>query len=50
MSLLVNEVTTETYNFVSVILNYNKTGATIAALLPSAFFVVISAKTIFRPS
>ena len=30
-----------------VILNYNKTGATIAALLPSAFSVVISAKTQF---
>ena len=47
------QVTTETYNFVSVTLNSNRVGATIAggSLIFPAALTVISAKAhIFRPS
>ena len=47
MSFSFDKVTTGTYNFVSGISNVNTTGATIAGLLTSASFVVISAKTQF---
>ena len=47
MSFSFDKVTTGTYNFVSVILNSNPVGATIAGLSPSASLVVISAKTQF---
>ena len=41
------KVTTGTYNFVSVILNSNLVGATIAGLPPCVYLTVISAKTQF---
>ena len=44
-----DKVTTGTYNFVSVILNSNPVGGTIAGLLPSASFCHINQNTIFRP-
>ena len=47
MSFSLDKVITGTYNFVSAISNVNTTGATIAGLLPSASFAVISAKTQF---
>ena len=47
MSFSFDKVTTGTYNFVSVILNSNPVGATIAGLSPSASLTVISAKTQF---
>ena len=47
MSFSFHKVTTGTYNFVSVILNSNLVGATIAGLLPSASLVChINQKTI----
>ena len=45
MSFSFDKVTTRTYNFVSVILNFAPDGATIAGLTPA--FIVISAKTQF---
>ena len=45
MSFLFDKVTTGTYNFVSIILNSNPVGATIAGL--AAAFAVLSAKTQF---
>ena len=47
MSFSFDKVTTGTYNFVSVILNSNPVGATIAGLSPSASLSVISTKTQF---
>ena len=47
MSFSFDKVTTGTYNFVSVILNIEPDGATIAGLSPSASLVIISAKTHF---
>ena len=47
MSFSFDKVTTGTYNFVSVILNSNPVGATIAGLSPCAALTVISAKTQF---
>ena len=47
MSFYFDKLTTRTYNFLSVILNYNSAGWTIAGLLPSAFLLVISTKTQF---
>ena len=47
MSFSFDKVTTGTYNFVPVILNSNKIGATLAGLLPCASLSVISAKTQF---
>ena len=47
MSLSFDKVTTGTYNFLSFISNVNTTGATIAGLLHSVSFVVISAKAQF---
>ena len=47
MSFSFNKVTTGTYNFASVIWNVLPVGGTIPGLLPSAFFVVISAETQF---
>ena len=45
ISFSFDKVTTETYNFVSVILNFAPDGATIVGL--AAAFIVISAKTQF---
>ena len=42
-----DKVTTETYNFVSVILNSNPVGATIAGLPTCAALTVVSVKTQF---
>ena len=47
MSFSFDKVTTGKYNFVSVILNSNSAGATIAGLSPCAFLLVTSAKTQF---
>ena len=47
VSFSFDKVTTETYIFVFVISNVNSTGATIAGLLLSASFAVISTKTQF---
>ena len=47
MSFSFDKVTTGTYNFVSVFLNSNSVGATIAGLSPSASLSVILAKTQF---
>ena len=45
MLFLFDKVTTGTYNFVSVILNFAPDEATIAGLPPCAFLVFVSAKT-----
>ena len=47
MSISFDKLTTGTYNFVSVILNSNPVGATIAGLSPCAALTFISAKTQF---
>ena len=47
ISFSFDKLRTGTYNFVSVILNSNPVGATIAGLLPCAFLSVVSAKTQF---
>ena len=47
VSFSFDKVTTGTYNFVSVILNSNPVGATIAGLPSCAALTVISAKTQF---
>ena len=47
ISFSFDKVTTGTYNFVSVILNFASGGAAIAGSSPYASFVVISAKTQF---
>ena len=47
MSFSLDKVTTGTYNFVSVILNFASGGAAIVGSSPYASFVVISAKTQF---
>ena len=47
MSFSFDKITTGTYNFVSVILNFAPDGATIAGLSSCGFLVVISAKTQF---
>ena len=47
MSFSFDKVATGTYSFVSLILNSNPFGGTIAGLLPCVFLLVVSAKTQF---
>ena len=50
ISFSFDKVTTRKYNFVSVILNSNSVGATIARLSPCAAYAVLSAEAIFWTS
>ena len=47
MSFYFDNVITETYSFVPVISNASTSSLTIPALVPSTFFLVMSAKTPF---